>query len=328
MTMAVADGKELMPLTDLVPIVLKTSQPSQNPAAVYLSGLARTGRRAMMGQLKWVAQVVGADSIEKVPWHLLRYEHMVAIRRRAEEMGRSPATINLMLAAVRGVGKSAWNMGMMSAEELARIQAVRNIRAVVEPKGRRITQGELAAIMGAIDIRTPSGKRDASIIALGYAGGLRRREIADLQRENVLDRGDEVEIRVKAGKGRKDRTLYLNNGAADALRDYLSVRGDSPGQLLYAASKSGRLLAQGMTDQAIYSRIRTCARAAAVKSLTPHDMRRSFVSDLLDSGVDISVVAAMAGHSNVNTTSHYDRRGDGAKKKAAKSLHLPYPSAS
>ena len=54
-----------MPLTDLVPIVPETSQSATSPAAVYLSGLARTGRRAMAGQLRWVAQVVGVDNGEK-----------------------------------------------------------------------------------------------------------------------------------------------------------------------------------------------------------------------------------------------------------------------
>ena len=79
-----------------------------------------------------------------------------------------------------------------------------------------------------------------------------------------------------------------------------------------------------MTDQAVYARIKRCAKVAGVKAVSPHDMRRSFVSDMLDNGVDISTVAAMAGHSSVSTTQRYDRRGDEAKKKAAKALHLPY----
>ena len=59
-----------------------------------------------------------------------------------------------------------------------------------------------------------------------------------------------------------------------------------------------------------------------MKTLSSHDMRRSFVSGMLDSGADISTVAAMAGHSSVSTTQRYDRRGDEAKRKAAKALHL------
>ena len=139
------------------------------------------------------------------------------------------------------------------------------------------------------------------------------------------DLGEELEITIKAGKGRKDRVLFLNNGGADALKDYVSVRGDSSGFLFWASLKGGKLVLDSkLTDQAVYARIKWCAKVAGLKSLSPHDMRRSFVSDMLDNGVDISTVAAMAGHSSVSTTQRYDRRGDEAKKKAAKALHLPY----
>jgi site-specific recombinase XerD len=103
------------------------------------------------------------------------------------------------------------------------------------------------------------------------------------------------------------------------------VRGDSSGFLFWATLKSGSLIENSkLTDQAVYARIKRVAKVAGVKTLSPHDMRRSFVSDMLDNGVDISTVAAMAGHSSVSTTQRYDRRGDEAKKKAAKALHLPY----
>ena len=65
MTIGVADGKELMPLTDLVLAPPETSQSATSPAAVYLSGLARTGRRAMAGQLRWVAGVAGRRALKR-----------------------------------------------------------------------------------------------------------------------------------------------------------------------------------------------------------------------------------------------------------------------
>ena len=68
--MEVANTQTTMPLADLVLVAPETSGGASNPAAVYLAGLARTGRRAMMGQLKWVAAVVvRAESVESVPWH-------------------------------------------------------------------------------------------------------------------------------------------------------------------------------------------------------------------------------------------------------------------
>ena len=80
----------------------------------------------------------------------------------------------------------------------------------------------------------------------------------------------------------------------------------------------------GMSDEAVAVILSRCAARAGVGKLSPHDLRRSFVSDLLDAGVDIATVAAMAGHSRVTTTQRYDRRGEEAKRKAAGTLHVPY----
>lgn len=66
--------------------------------------------------------------------------------------------------------------------------------------------------------------------------------------------------------------------------------------------------------------LKRCATKAMVSKLSPHDLRRSFVSDL----PDIATVAAMAGDSRVTTTQRYDRRGEEAKRKAAGTLHVPY----
>ena len=66
------------------------------------------------------------------------------------------------------------------------------------------------------------------------------------------------------------------------------------------------------------------AEAAGVAKFSPHDMRRSYVNDLLAAGVDIATVAKMAGHANIQTTARYDRRSEDSKRAAAKLLHVPY----
>lgn len=154
-----------------------------------------------------------------------------------------------------------------------------------------------------------------------YAAGLRRAEVVTL---GVSDYDPETGAITVRGKGNKERLAYIDDGAADAMRVWLGVRGEEPGPLFTPVSQTGEISIRPMTDQAIYAILQSRAKKAKVKSFSPHDLRRSCVSDLLDAGVDISVVQRFVGHANVTTTARYDRRGEQAKKKAAKSLHVPF----
>ena len=176
-----------------------------------------------------------------------------------------------------------------------------------------------------VEDQTAAGARDAAVIALGYGGGRRRAELAGLSLDDVTDEGDDQIVVRVIGKRKKERLAYMDNGGAEAIRDWLAIRGDDPGPLFWSGRKGGRVnRGHGMTAQAIRDVIDRRARQAGIEHLTPHDLRRSFVSDLLDAGVDIATVAAMAGHAQIETTRRYDRRGEQAKQRAARSLHVPY----
>ena len=79
-----------------------------------------------------------------------------------------------------------------------------------------------------------------------------------------------------------------------------------------------------MTDQAVLDILRQRGKEAQIASFSPQDFRRTFISNLLDRGADISTVQKLAGHASFVTTAHYDRRGEAAKRKAANLLHTPY----
>jgi site-specific recombinase XerD len=210
----------------------------------------------------------------------------------------------------------------MTAEEYQKAAAVKAVQNHSLPAGRELSAGEIAALMAACEKdHTPAGIRDGAIIALLYACGLRRAELSTLTME---DYNQDTGRLVINGKGSKQRTAYLTNGALYAMADWLQIRGDVPGQLFLAINKSGRVLDHGITPQAVYNMLIKRAAAAGVTTFTPHDLRRTFVSDLLDAGADIATVSHMAGHASVNTTARYDRRPEAAKQKAAGLLHVPY----
>jgi len=295
-----------------------------NPAHSYLMGLTATGRRTMTSTLAQVADMLGGD-IESVPWAALRYEHIVAIRTALVERGLAPATVNKYLAALRGVARETWRLGQIDAETYQRIAAVKGVRGETLPAGRGLGPGEIGALMRACAAdHTPAGARDAAIIAMGYGAGLRRAELAGLDLADLSDDGEIITATIR-GKGGKERLVYLDNGSANAMRDWLAVRGLDAGPLFYRGRKGGSLVhGQRLSGQAIRDILVKRAAEAGLDTTTPHDLRRSFVSDLLEAGVDISTVANMAGHANIETTRRYDRRGEQAKRKAARALHVPY----
>jgi site-specific recombinase XerD len=207
---------------------------------------------------------------------------------------------------------------MIDADELARVKSVKAVRGERLLRGRALAPGELGALMGACaDDETAAGIRDGALIALLYATGLRRAEVVALAAGDYNAEPGELRVR---GKGNKERNVWIDNGAFDALADWLNLRGSEPGALFVPITKGGKLGRGGMTAQAVYKMLRKRGLQAGVKRFSPHDLRRSFISDQLDAGTDVVTVQAMAGHASPSTTAKYDRRGDRAKQRAARAL--------
>ncbi len=302
--------------------------PPHDPARAYLASLSPKGRQTMVERLRAVAVLLAADGgtpvpWEALPWHELRFAHVASIRQRLLERGAAPATVNLTLAALRGVARYARNLNLLSAEEYDRIRDVRGARGTRLPAGRAATSGELAALVRAcLADHSPAGTRDAALLAVLYVGGVRRSELADLDLADWMP--EPPTLRVRHGKGDKERLVPLAGGAARAVAVWVAARGDRPGGLFLPVAQGGRIAGARLSSNAIYKVLRKRLDQAGVATLSPHDFRRTFVGDLLDAGIDLATVQRLAGHASPTTTARYDRRGEAAKRRAVEVLHFPF----
>jgi site-specific recombinase XerD len=161
--------------------------------------------------------------------------------------------------------------------------------------------------------------RDAALIAILRGGGLRREEAVNLEYKdlNVAD----GELKIRCSKGSKDRTVYLPL-LLSLVEDWLRIRGSAKGVLLCHIRKGGAVVVRSLTPQSVWFILEKRATDAGVADFSPHDFRRTFISELLDAGTDIVTVQQLAGHADPATTCRYDRRKEETKRRAVQVLDL------
>ena len=148
--------------------------------------------------------------------------------------------------------------------------------------------------------------------------GLRRSECVKLDRSHC----DKIrnQLTVLSGKSGKDRLINIPDRARRALRDWLKLRGCEAGPLFCHMNKGGHVTRRRLTAQGIWYILRKRGGEAGAKSFSPHDLRRSCIAALLANGSDVFVVQQLAGHNDPKITMRYDRRGELAKRTAARRL--------
>lgn len=323
---------------------------NKNPVVSYLASLgSKDSRRVQKTALDQIATALSNGAVTNClmfPWEKLDYGTVNAVKAWLDEK-YAPSTVNRYLCAVRRVIKEAWRHQLITAEEYQRATDVQSVTSTRLPTGRELENYEIRGLINACldDEDNPTlGIRDAAIISLMYSSGLRRAEVVTLDLHNLNLSKGELQV---IGKRNKERKAYLAKGAVRAVKKWIELRGIEPGPLFYSVNKGENIIRyrkerlskeekkQGvkpkqivarMSDQAIYHIIDKRAKQAGLANkTTPHDMRRTFVSDLLDSGVDLATVSKMAGHDDTNTTKRYDRRSSKVMQEAVEKLDVPYP---
>ncbi|TXD38184.1 site-specific tyrosine recombinase XerD [Lujinxingia vulgaris] len=223
----------------------------------------------------------------------------------AHQLGESvkTRTISRKLSSVRGLFKFLRRDQKLERDPTAHVDA--------PSYGTRVptvlTLDEVESLLNAPDRSTPEGLRDWAMLEVLYATGLRVTELVTLLiREVDLNAGY---VRV-VGKGSKQRVVPLGEVAIDALAEY---EDQARGQLLANAGGPGASPALfvtrrggAMTRQAFWKNIKRYAELAGIdKPISPHKLRHSFATHLLERGADLRIVQALLGHADINTTQIY-----------------------
>lgn len=300
-------------------ITTNTTTTTANPAALYMANLS-AGSQGMRQSLDTIARLLDpAHDAESLPWHEVTYRDSMAVRIALTKRYK-PSTVNKMLSALRGVLKQTWRLGLIDADTYHRAAAVENVRASNLLSGRALEVDEIARLFEtcAAD-STPKGARDAAILAVFYGCGLRRGELARLDLEDFDPDDDSILVQGKRGK---QRTVYLTEAGCHHLESWLQHRGEIAGPLFCPVRQNGEIPISRMRGESVAYILRRRQEEAGVEPFSPHDLRRSTVTHLLDAGVDVFTVQKLAGHADATTTARYDRRGEKAKRRAVERLEI------
>lgn len=308
---ASAVGPLALTAPDVVPL-------SRNPAAVYLASLpSPTSRATMATAVRVLARAVGgpAATMESIPWHALRAEHALWIRARVIEKEYAPATARRYLSALRGILTASWELRYLDGEELRRATHWKAPTGSRLPPGRALAADEVRTLLDACD-DTARGRRRRASLALLFAGGLRRCEAVRASVEKLDRRRRAVSV---IGKG--DRERFVPLGAAwSLLGPWLELRGDAPGPILRALHRApgrpvGVPTARPLSETALYEDLRELGKACGV-AFSPHDGRRTRITELYEHGADLDACQRLAGHRNPATTARYLRRDESIVERA------------
>lgn len=176
-----------------------------------------------------------------------------------------------------------------------------------------LTISEVDLLLSAPDPTSPDGARDAAVLKVLYASGLRVSEVCGL---NVHDVGDQTLL--VHGKGNKQRIVPIAQMAISAIDHYLTTfRSATAEESLFLSSKGKRL-----NRTFIWKKVKDYAQKAGIlKTISPHTLRHSFATHLLENGADLRIIQEMLGHASIATTDRYTHISQRHLKEAFEAFH-------
>ena len=273
-------------------------------------GLARNSLAAYRRDLEALfRQLAGRGLVDA------RQDDLLLALRRMRTAGRSPRSVARWLVAVRGFYTWLAQGGAIADNPAARLTPPK----VWKTLPKVLDGSDVVRLIEAPDRADPRGARDAAMLEVLYATGLRASELVGLRlRDLRLDAGY---LRC-VGKGSKERVVPLGAEASFALQAYLALGRDA----LLAGKRSESVFVgragKPLSRQAFWKLIKAHGRRAGIRvSLSPHVVRHSFATHLLENGADLRVVQMLLGHADISTTQIYTHVNRERLKRLYRDFH-------
>ncbi len=271
----------------------------------------------------WFAQTNGEPLTPQAvtPTDVREYRQHLQVTER-----RKASTINRHLAALSAYLDWAVQTGKIDNNPRSKVKSVRQD----EHGARSLDKKQQYALQRAIEkdlqlaaLRYPKRKvsrqRDAAIVIFLLNTGLRLSELLDMRKSDITLGDRKGAVVVRHGKGNRERTIPLNNEARKALQDWFAIRPNTEADFIWTAS-DGSL--ESLTPRSVQRVFKRFGQDACIPDLTAHVARHTFAKNLVDSGIGLEKVAALLGHSNLNTTRIYITPNERDLEMAVDALNL------
>jgi integrase/recombinase XerD len=264
----------------------------------YLAVEKGLARNTILSYARDIRKFLGFIKAGKLAWNRVPEETVVRFIHKESRAGLSARSLARLISALRSFFKFLLLSGFVKMDPSSQLTTPSTWRSL--PKF--LTVKEVEELLGAPDDKKPRGVRDRAMLEVLYGSGLRVSELASLRLAEVnLEDG----FLVCRGKGGKERIVPLGRSACDAVKRYLAevrplvVSGEREELFL---SRRGKPFSR----QGLWKLIRQHAREAGLAAkISPHILRHSFATHLLERGADLRSVQLMLGHSQITTTQIY-----------------------
>ncbi len=256
-------------------------------------------RNDLAGLTAFIEDAFGTDP-NAIDWDEFDEKAVVEYVQDLDTRGYSNATKSRKVASLRSFMRFLREEGITSDLPTRRLKSPRGGK----PLPKSLTIDEVGNLLDHVaDASAPTELRDRAVIELLYAGGLRISEVTDLDINNV--NFDNSTIRV-FGKGSKERIVPIYEPAMDAIAEYLIIGRPKLGKFQDEHAMFLNARGSRITRQGLWLQLKKIATAAGItRHITPHMLRHSFASHLLNGGASLRHVQELLGHENIATTQIY-----------------------